>query len=157
MRNAEARLELWRSFLCLRIYCILLNEWIKWLLVPTALILKAVIALCLYVVLRREGIPGWLAIVSGYAGLMLGGIFLWDQYKAVSGMRLADDLAQRLTSTREEYFRRLAPEQQRYFVKLGKAVRVPRFEFGSFMEYSFEVPLTILDEILGQLLFLLSL
>ena len=93
----------------------------------------------------------------GYAGLMLGGILIWDQYKAVSGMRLADDLARTLTSTREEYFGRLRPEQQLFFVKLGKGVHVPRFEFGSFMEYSFEVPLTIMDEILGQLLFLLSL
>ena len=72
-------------------------------------------------------------------------------------MSLADDLARTLTSTREEYFGRLTPTQQLFFVKLGKTVRVPRFEFGSFMEYSFEVPLTIMDDILDQLLFLISL
>ena len=119
--------------------------------------MRTAVAFCFYVVIRREGIPGWLAIFTGYVGLMNLGISLWDQYKAISGMRLADDIVRTLTSTREAYFHRMPAGQQLFFVKLGKAVRVPRFDFGPFMEFSIEVPIFICDEILGQLLFLLSL
>ena len=157
VKSGEARLDLWRKLLCIRIYCSLLNEWLSLFLVPTALTLRTAIAFCFYVVLRREGIPGWAAAITGYAGLMMGGMFLWHCYEALSGIRLTDDVAQTLMSTKEKYFQRLMPDQQLYLVKLGKAWRGVRIDFGPFMEFSVEVPLTVLDEVLGQLLFLLSL
>ena len=89
----------------------------------------------------------------------MGGMFLWHCYEALSGIRRTDDVAQTLMSmsTKEKYFQRLMPEQQLYLVKLGKAARGVRIDFGPFMEFSVEVPLIVLDEVLGQLLFLLSL
>ena len=143
--------------MCLRIYCILLNEWFRLFLVATVLVLKTAISFCLYVVIRREGIPGWIVFIAGYAGLTSLGMFIAQSYEANDGIRLLEGSVQTLTSTREDYFRKLPAEQRLYFVKLGKAVRVPKFDVGPFMKYSFEVSLAIMNEIIGQLVLLLSL
>ena len=148
---------LWRKFLCLRIYCILLNEWLRLFLIPTILILKTGVSFCLFLVIRREGIPTWAVFAAGYVGLTMCGTFIINSYVAVTGLRLAEDTVRTLTSTREDYFQKLTAEQRLYFVKLGRAVRIPKFDVGSFMEYSLEVSLMIIDEIIGQLFFFLSL
>ena len=148
---------LWRQFLCLRIYCVLLNEWLRLLLIPTIFTLRTGISFCLYIVLRHGGISGWLVVIASYVGLTMLGMFMAQSYDAVTGLILMEDVVQTLKSTRERYFRDMTVRRRLYFVKLGRAVRAPRFDVGSFMEFSIEIPLAIVDEVIGQLLFLLSL
>ena len=66
-------------------------------------------------------------------------------------------MLENLQSRTASYFYRLEPAEKKELMRRAKALQPVRIAMGEFAEVTMEVYMSILDEILNQLIFLLSL
>ena len=155
--TVEDRISLWRKYLHLQVFNQLCRVWVKLMSPPTTFSLTSSIIIWFYVTIRNEGVPVTLTLIFFCVGISIFAIFFWLLYEVIMVKRAADRILATLTSTEDGNYKDFSPQQKRYINKRGKATRAIGYRIGDFMEISLDVPLGIWDEILNQLLFLLSL
>ena len=154
--SMEARLELWHTYVQLQIFIQLFVSWMKVLLVPTIISATSTIIICFYVTVRHSNVPAWVFLTFIYVGVTIFGIVLLLSYQLMLGIHASESSIGVLASTDGEDYRDLPLSLKKYVLKRGKATRPLRYRVGELMDFSWEVPIGIWDEILNQLLFLLS-
>lgn len=92
----------------------------------------------------------------GYAGATEFANVFWTSYQIISVVRASEEVIEALRSTVTDGYSRAPPELRKYIVKKGKATRALYYRVGNFSDFSLDVPVGIWDEIINQLLFLLS-
>ena len=115
--------------------------------------------ICLYIPIKHPEVPLILSACFLLVAVIILGVIFWTSYDAVLVIRGTEELLGKLrtfhdrrsdASCRSETLR-----QQ--LLKRAKACRPVEIPVGSYGEFSLDVPVIMWDEILNQLLFLLSL
>ena len=146
-----------RSYRCMKIYSIIYMEWLKVVVVPAMFSVCTAIIIALYVTCRPAAMP--LIIYFGFPLSATTLLFLLFRfcYDAVVAKRAGDGVLGNLQSRTGGYFSRLAPVEKREMTRRARALQPVYIGLGEFSEITLEVSMNIWDEILNQLLFLLSL
>ena len=123
----------------------------------TVFSVSVAITQALYVTCRPTAMP--LIIYLAYPLVATVPLFVIFRicYDAVAVKRAGDEVLGNLQSKTASYFSRLKPAEKREMMRRARALRPVCMEMGSFTEITLEVFMSIWDEILNQLVFLLSL
>ena len=149
-------MELWRRYMPLKIFNAASRNWVKFMINPTIFSTSSSIIVCFYVTLRHTEIPTYIYVGFPYVGVSLLALIFWLSYEVTMLIRSTDAIVGTLTSTEDDYFRELPKQQKQFLVKLGKSTRSFSYPMGDFMDFSLDVPAGIWDEIINQLVFLLT-
>ena len=84
-------------------------------------------------------------------------VITWLCYDAVVAKRAADEAMEKLRSRQAPYSQRLRRAEKRLVMRRARALQPVYIAFGEFAEVTLDVPVNIWDEVINQLLFLLSL
>ena len=156
----EDRLQLWHKYLKLQVFNELCRTWAKLMIVPTISSATSTIIICLYVTIRHEELPIGLVPFFFYVGMTLFGIVFWIAYQVILVIRASEAIIGVLTTVDKEGdnpgWMGVPLPPKKYIMKRGKATRPLGYRIGEFIEFSLDVPIGIWDEIVNQLLFLLS-
>ena len=146
-----------RLYKCVRLYNTMYLNWMRYLLAPAIFLWCAAITVLLYVTFRPSGLP--LLVYYWFPLVALVSVFIitWLFYDAVGTKRGADEVLANLQSRTAGYYRRLGPAQKRELLRRSRAIQPVYLDIGQFTEISLEVPMNLWDEVINQLLFLLSL
>ena len=158
IRSEAHRLQLWHKYLRLQVFHQLCRAWIKLMVVPAMATATSAIIICFYVTIRHQEVPPWLVPLFTYVGVSLFGTVFWITYQAMLVIRTSEAIIGALTTVDDPMLgsMRVPLTLQKYIAKRGKATRPLNIRIGAFMEFSLDVPIGIWDEILNQLVFLLS-
>ena len=119
--------------------------------------LGGAIVLCLYIPLRHPEVPALLNLCFLLVGIIVLGVCLWWSYDVVLLIRASEDVLGKLKTFDGNWREKGISDLQRLrFLKRAKACRPVDVPIGIFGEFSLDVPVIMWDEILNQLLFLLS-
>ena len=146
-----------RLYRCMKIFNIIYMNWLKLMVVPTLSSSFVAITVALYVTCRPAAMP--LVIYFGFpvAAVVLLFIIFQSCYEAVVAKRAGDEVLEHLQSQTVGYMSGLDQAEKREMVRRARALRPVYLALGEFAEVTLEVSVSIWEEIINQLLFLLSL
>ena len=132
-------------------------EYTRVYLFPNFVGCSTLVIVALYICIRAVGVPWWLYLffISSCVTLLL--LTFWLPYQFVLAVRASEDVVGVLTSLKDIYSGELSLNERKYLARKAKATRILGYRMGGFGNFSFDVPVVMWDEILNQLLFLLSL
>ena len=84
-------------------------------------------------------------------------VITWLCYDAVVAKRSADETMEKLQSRTAPYLQRLTPADKLFVMRRARALQPVYIAMGEYAEITLDVPVNIWDEVINQLLFLLSL
>ena len=133
----------------------LLNDWLGPILFPILLGLGSAVVLFVYLPLRHHELPGFITLLLVALAALIMAIVFWLCFEGVTIIRNSEEIVQELRSqpTGEQG---LSPAQRKLFLKRAKALRPFSVAVGTFGEFNLDVPTIMWEEILNQLVFLLS-
>ena len=102
---------------------------------------------------KKHCVHCWLPIIAGVTISLTTWIFL----DAVWAKRAADEVLENPQSRTEDCYGRLPLTERKELVRRARALQPLYLGLGDFTELSFDVIISVWDEVLNQLLFLLSL
>ena len=150
-------LELGHQYVRLQVHVAIANDWIMFMIVPTIFSVSTSIIICLYITIRHPELPIYLYILFPYVAANLFSLLFYLAYELMMMIRASEAVLDTLSSTEGQYYQAASIQQRLYIRKLAKSTRPLSFRMGIFMNFSLDVPVGIWDEILNQLLFLLTL
>ena len=157
VENRFQRLQLERLYVCGQVYNKILDVWYKFVVPPAFLNGGFAIVIAWYLTIRHTELPLYIYCVFPYAGILFT-VMLFDLcYDGILVMRASEDSLTKLRSTEKQYFLRMPIDERMAMVKRARALRPAFFSVGSFTEFTMDVPVGAWDEIVNQLLFLLTL
>ena len=156
MNTADSWMKLRRKYYLLQIYFCLCNSWVKFMIVPAILAICSSIVIALYISLRHTEIAILIYLAFVGVGVTLFILLFWFSFEVIAVIRSTEAIVATLNTRDQAYFLQLSPMEQRYLTKFGKTTRQAVFEIGDFVEYSIDCPIGYWDEILNQLIFLLT-
>ena len=89
--------------------------------------------------------------------IILLAIMFWQIYDVFLLTRDSEDIMRHLLSYDAPYLRPMPKALRTQVLKRAKAMRVLEFPVGEFADFNMNLPIAMWDEILNQVLFLLSL
>ena len=134
----------------------LFASWFSVTICPVLVSLCACITIFFYVAIANENMPGILNFMFWYSAFLIAGIVFWTLFEIVGVITSAQVLLQRLEQTDGLSIKGSSKLENKYIdckVKSMRPISFPAWKFG---EVSISVPEGCWDEILNQLLFLLS-
>ena len=155
VKDRRSRETLLRTYVELQIYLRWGNEWVKNILPPTFFCIGGAVVLLLYIPLAHsESFPGLLSAGFAYVAMDLVAIVFWVCTDCLAVTRNTEDILISLQSKPEAAWRL---DGQVELLKRAKAVRPVLHPIGNFGSITLGVLVVFTEEILNQLLFLLSL
>ena len=155
--DLESWMEAERHYRRMRLYNTIFMNWIKFMVVPALFAWCVGILFVLYVTCRPSGLPllvyGSFPLIAGVSMIVI----TWLCYDAVLAKRGADEAKEKLQSRTAPYFQRLTQADKVLAMRRARAFQPVCVAFGEFAEVTLDVPVSIWDEVINQLLFLLSL
>ena len=141
----------------MKLYNGVLMSWAEQMLLPLLFSVCSAITILLYVTVRPSGLPFfvyvWFPLVA-IAGMY---VVSWLVYDAFMVKRAAEQVAGVLQSKSEPFYWELSPFQRKELTRRARALRPVHLSIGIFSDISLEMLTNMWDEVLNQLLFLLSL
>lgn len=134
----------------------ILRRWIALVLLPTFLNCGCGLIICLYIPIQHPEVPLALNACFLWVGAVILTIIFWGSYDFVLVIRASEEVIGKLASFDNRRDSGISGLQRQRFLKRAKACRPLEVPIGTFGEFSLEVPVIWWDEILNQLLFLLS-
>ena len=151
---------LWQKYVQLQLFHKLCLIWVKVMSPASVASITSAIIVCFYITIRHNDVPSFLIPVFFYVGTTCVGIIFWLGIQVIDVSKASEALIGRLTAipvgTGNEYGISDPRELKKYIVRKGKATRAIKFRFGDFTDVTIDVPIGVWDEILNQVLFLLS-
>ena len=157
VRSIDDRLNLRHQYVKLQVHVTITNNWLMFMIVPTIVSVASGIIVCFYITIRHTELPIYSYAIYTYTGVNLSGLLFWRAYELIMTIRASEAIVSTLSSTTEQYYQESPAKQKLYIRKLIRPTRAIFFRIGIFMDFSLDVPVGIWDEILNQLLFLLTL
>ena len=150
--------KLEKAYKYLSILSGILMNYMKYMIVPILFVASGGVVVLLYITIRPYDLHVMIYCWFPLAGVSVMGIVLWTCYDVVIVKRLADELLGRLQEMKcLKFFGQLEKERQMEMLRRGRALRPLSLRVGEYADFSFTVTYNIWDEILNQLLLLLSL
>ena len=146
-----------RLHACLQIYHHAHCAWWNWTLPSSYFSLSTTVILAMYIGLRHTELPWYLYWVYWLAGVGVLLQLFGTGYDIICAKEDSEEIVGRLQSPATAGLQRLPLEERRKILKGSKAMTGLQFDIAHLAQYSWAVPLGAWDEILNQLLFLLSL
>ena len=148
---------LWQKYVQLQVFHQLCVLWVKTMFPPTIASVTCSIIVCLYVTIRHNDVPPFLIPVFFYTAITLFGIVFWFCIQTINVSRASEARIGLLTAIPvgigNENGISDPWELKKYTAKKRKATRAMNFRLGDFMEFSIDVPISIWEEILNQVVF----
>ena len=141
----------------MKIYNIIYMNWLKFVIAPAVFSACVTIVITLYVTCRPAAMPLILYFGFPLSAMVLLFIVFRICYDAVVAKRAGDGVLGNLQSRTAGYFSRLGPVEKREMTRRARALQPVYIGMGEFSEITLEMWMSIWDEILNQLLFLLTL
>ena len=144
-------------YVCGQVYNTVLDVWYK-LVVPPAFFNGGVtIVIASFLTMRYTHLPWYIYIIFPYVAVLFTVILFALCYDGILAMRESEESLSILRSRQKQYFLRLPLEERKAMMRRAKALRTTFFSVGNFTEFNMEVPIGVWDEIVNQLMFLLTL
>ena len=141
----------------MEIYNKIFSSWLKFAICPALVGGFCAVVTFLYVTLRHTNLPIFIYLAFPYSAVTLMGLLLWISYDADQVMKSSRQLCLQLRSLQAPCFSGWTKSRREKAVKRALACRPCTFPVGIFADFSLTVPLRIWEEILNQLMLLLSL
>ena len=109
-----------------------------------------------FVSIRYTELPIYYYVVFPNTAFTLMLIIFWLSYDGVLFTRASEDILSTLLSYEAPYVRQMPRAVRVQVMKRARAMRVIEFPIGEFADFSINLPITIWEEVLNQVLFLLS-
>ena len=141
----------------MRLFNILVMNWLYYFLGPIILGVCSGIVLMLYISVRQSGLPPMLhyCMLPLAFGTIMAVSWLW--YDVVTMNREADVVIESLQSRSHRFLRDLEPSGRAHLFRKARALRSVHLTIGQFSDITLEGLVGIWDEVVNQLMFLLSL
>ena len=145
-----------------QVYNHILDTYYKFMVPPALLNAGATIVFSSYVTARHTELPLYIYWMFPYISVSYSLITFDLCYDGILTIRASEGSLGLLRSKEKQYFRGLSVEERRFRNKTAMALRPVFFNVGDFADYDdsrrlMELPITVWDEMLNQLLFLLTL
>ena len=155
--GTNERREVERLYIVLEVHIKMFRCWMTIVFFPVLVNFGCAVIICLYIPLGRPEVPAWLSFCFLFVAVVSLGVIFWMVYDMVLIARASDDVLGKLkTFTGDSGENGISDLQRLGFVKRAKACRPIEIPIGTFGDASLDVPVIMMDEILNQLLFLLS-
>ena len=154
MRNRE-RLE--KLFIYMEIYGRIFSKWLKYTICPTLFFGGSGVVVFLYVTFRHTNLPLGIYLAFPYCVLTVMGLLVWLSYDANRVIQSSREICLKLQSVQSPCFNGLTKSQREKVVRRALASRPCAFPVGIFSNFSLTVPIKMWEQILNQLVLLLSL
>ena len=141
----------------MKLYNGVLMSWMEQLLPSVVFSVCSSITILLYVTVRPSGLPFFVYVWFPLVGIVAICVVSWLVYDAVVIKRAAEQILGVLQSQMKLIHWGLSLDRRRELSRRARALRPIQLSFGNFSDVSLEVLANIWDEVLNQLLFLLSL
>ena len=152
----DHRAQVERLYICYELYSRVCNVWLKFMLPPTIFSVSLTIIVTSFVSIRYTELPFLFYILFPITAFTLMLIILWISYDAVCITRDSEDILRQLSASEAPYLRSTPRRAKAEIMKRVRAMRVVGFPIGEFAVFSIDVPIAVWEEILNQVLFLLS-
>ena len=130
--------------------------WLEQILAPMSFCTCSGITILLYITVRPSGLPFFIYIWVPLMAVIAVSVVNWNVYDVVMVKRTAEEVIGTLQSRSEPFYWRLSVSERKELRQRARAIRPVHFSFGNLSDVSLEVLANIWDEVLNQLLFLLS-
>ena len=141
-------------------YCQLHNRvvhnWLKFMLPPTISGVSTAVIVTTFVSIRYTELPLIFYVFYPNSAFNLMFILFWMCYDMVRLIRASEYIIGQLLSHDAEYLKSMPRAVRIQVLKTARAMKPLEFPLGDFAEFSLNLPVTIWEEILNQVLFLLS-
>ena len=145
-----------RLYICLQIHLRVYSTWLKFQLPPTIFSLSVGVIITAFVSIRYTDLQFILYCfyVNTTCNLML--IVFWVCFDAIHIVRVSEDIIGRLQSGHEGHIRSLPRAVRIQVLKRAKILKRIKFDVGDFTELTLNLPMAMWEEIMNQVLLLLS-
>ena len=146
------------AYVQLQVYNVVFNEWVRIAVAPVLFSTGGFVILLLYIPLRySQGIPGFMSAGFTYLALAMLAVVLCGLTDVLGATRNSESVIRSLQSKRISSIGHVQLSEHPELLKRAKVLRPVAIPIGSFGNVTLSAPVAFLEEILNQLLFLLSL
>ena len=144
-------------YICQELYSRTCYVWMKFMLPPTFLSISVAIIIAALISVRFTELPFHFYIIFPFLAFMGMFSIFWMAYDIVLITRDSEYMRGQLLSHESTHLRRMSKYERTRVVMRAKAMRVTEFPVGNFADFSLNLPIAVWDEVVNQVLFLLSL
>lgn len=155
--NLEERAKLEQLYVCLELHSRICFVWIKFSWPSNIFGVTVAIILSAFVSIRYTGLPYFCYAVYPVTAFALTAIMFWGFLEFIRSVRDSEEILGKLRSKQAPYLRRLPSADRVKVLKRAQAMRAIELPVGEFADLSITVCVTLWEEIVNQVLFLLSL
>ena len=152
----EARAKVEYLFICLELHSRIGYIWMKNVLPPAIFSVSLGIIICMFVSIRHTELPIYLYLVFPYVGITDFLIIFWMSYDIVLITRDFEYIRGQFLCHDAPYLVQKTKWDRKHVMMRARAMRVVEFPLGDFADFSFNLPIAVWDEVVNQVLFLLS-
>ena len=157
MTNITHHRALEKLYISMEVYNSVFSKWYKFWVVPTLFASSCSMIVCFYIALRHTELPILLYLCFPYAGFTILVILFWICYDATVVIQESEKLLSQLRSDGSPYLAGLTREEKIKILLRSRAMRPLSFPISNFTTFSLAIPANVWDEVLNQIVFLLSL
>ena len=154
--DIDVRAKVERLYICYELLNRINYTWLKFMLPPTIFGVSLTVIVTTFVSIRYTELPFMYYIFFANTAFTLMLIIFWLCYDALLITRDSEDIMSQLLSFEAPYLRSVSKAGRIRVMKRAKAMRVIEFPIGEFADFSISLPIVLWEEILNQVLFLLS-
>lgn len=155
--NLAVRAKVERMYICMELYNRICYVWVKSSLPPNLFSICLTIVITTFVSIRYTELPLYCYMFFPNTAGVVWLILYWFFYDLVLITRDSEDILGKLLSCQAPYLRGMPTSVRMKVLKRAKAVRRLEIPVGGFADFSVSVPVTLWDEMLNQVVFLLTL
>ena len=158
MRNIEGWKRVYGLYRVTQVYNAILMDWLKYVISVLLFSLSCGIIILLYVTVRPSDLHFLIYIWYPIAAILLQVIVAWVVYDGFITKRSVTEVVGNLDAWRaSRAFMKMDARNKAIMTRRLKSLRPAFLMIGEFSDLSFDLVVNVWDEILNQLLFLLSL
>ena len=154
--DMEGRAVVERLYNCLQCHFRVYRIWVKFHFPPHVLSISVAVIITTFVSIRYTDLPLILYIFYPNTAFNLMLIIFWLCYDTVRVVRASEEIIDRLQSQSADYLRPLPRAMRMHVLKRARAMKEIEYPVGEFSELTLNLPIAMWEEILNQVLFLLS-
>ena len=156
MANLYQRGQMEQQYIALCVHQSILSKWVKFMATRALLIFALDALLNFYITFRMTQLPWFIYVVAPYVGINQIFAMFALAYDGVCAIRSDNEVRGRLQADHAACMQFMSKSMRVAVVKRAKALRPARIPVGVFTDFTLQVPVRVSEEIVNQLLVLLS-
>ena len=157
LTNLEDQARLEHLYICIELYNRICFVWVKFAWPPIIFCSSLMIIIPTFVSIRYTDLPVFCFIAFPTTAITIMVVLFWVFYEIVCNTRDSEDILGQLRSQEAPFLREIPIAMRMRAFKRAKAMRAIEFPVGTFADFSITVPVAVWDEIVNDVVFLLTL